>query len=345
MEGNRAANYENITFQIEDNRTITAVAGSRAVGNRAANYESLTFQIGDNMTITVVAAENNGLWGWTYHRYDYINGIGSLSGSGNMYSDASEFVCLTDPLVTWDQVMFNQVAPYDYYAVFWNVRIPNGCTSIASRFLDYECGVALRSLIIPNGVVSIGDQAFRQGGLGNIGGIGWSLLSVANDLSEIDIPSSVTHIGAGAFESRRNLKTIRFENINYVMEVYTDHGGGTSTATNNIFNVSHNTGTDLDNNGYQYTHVYGGPGVKLVDWINLFGRHAIFEIEGYWSCFGNGKILKVPMYPIGEGELEISVADYLDMRLSSKLINKESSPIRICTNTQTKEIKGIDYFI
>lgn len=314
-------------------------------GNRAANYESLTFQIGNNMTITVVAAENSGLWGWTYHRVDYLNGIGSISGSGDMYSDASEFVCLTDELVTWDQIMQNQVAPNDYYGAYWSVRIPSGCTSIASRFLDYDTGVALRSLIIPNGVTSIGDRAFRQAGYADVGGIGWTLLDVGNDLSEIDIPSSVTHIGAGAFESRRNLKTIRFRNRDYVMEVYEDHGGGTSTAVDNIFNLLKDTGTDLDDDGYQNTHIYGGPGVKLVNWISLFGRHAIFEIDAYWSCYGNGKILKVPMYPIGEGEVEISVADYIDMRLSSKLVNKESSPIRVCTNTQTKDIKGIEYFI
>jgi len=75
-----------------------------------------------------------------------------------------------------------------------NVTIPNGVTSIGDNAF-WDC-TSLTSVTIPNGVTSIGDDAF------------WDCTS----LTSVTIPNSVTSIGDGVFDSCTSLTSVTTPN-------------------------------------------------------------------------------------------------------------------------------------
>jgi uncharacterized repeat protein (TIGR02543 family) len=90
--------------------------------------------------------------------------------------------------------------------------IPDSVASIGNRAF-YNC-TGLTSIIIPNGVIIIGDEAFSGSGLTSITipngvtSIGDEAFSNCASLTSITIPNSVTSIGSNSFYNCSNLNTI-----------------------------------------------------------------------------------------------------------------------------------------
>ena len=309
------------------------------------DYVRVIFQIGPNLTCEVQATEKNPLWGgYTGFHIDNSLGIGGITGSGDMYSDSSMFISIggytenevyiQDNTMSWDDVLFSQFAPWDYWISQWDVVIPSGVTSVASNFMK-GCSIKNQGLSLPSSLISIGDNAFKSSGFGDTRGGGYrpGLITKSMALEVLDLPVNLQHLGEEAFGDQHNLQHIRFQNIDYEMEIY----NYTTTGVGNIFFLQNDSGTNTDEDGHQYTEVVGGIGVKAYDWIKLFHRHAIFSVEAAWYCAynSNGGILEVPLYRDGE----IGVC-YLDngMKLYNK-IRSTQSPIRICTKN-VKDSQG-----
>ena len=75
-----------------------------------------------------------------------------------------------------------------------NVVIPNGVTSIGNDAFKYHFN--LKSIILPNSVKSIGDNAFKE----------------CESLKSINVPHSITSIGEAAFDGCSNLTDITIPN-------------------------------------------------------------------------------------------------------------------------------------
>ena len=113
---------------------------------------------------------------------------------------------------------------YDYYSPWSNattsvktVVIQNGVTSIGSEAF-YGCG-SLTSVIILGSVTSIGDYAFAHCDsltsvtiLGSVTSIGVSAFAYCDSLTSVTIPGSATSIGASAFAWCRSLILVTIQN-------------------------------------------------------------------------------------------------------------------------------------
>ena len=104
-------------------------------------------------------------------------------------------------------------------------NIPNGVTSIGDDAFSYQDG--LTSVNIPSSVTSIGSSAFNNcKGLtsvtipGSVTSIGSTAFNGCSGLTSVTIPSSVTSIGSGAFDSCNGLKSINVDpkNVSYISE-------------------------------------------------------------------------------------------------------------------------------
>ncbi len=96
-------------------------------------------------------------------------------------------------------------------SAFYNAKI-NNIKTIGGE--EYTSAIA-----IPSTVISIGNSAFRSVGLDYVEFSGNSLTTIGSyafengEFEVIDLPSSVTKIGEGAFRNCRNLKEINLENV------------------------------------------------------------------------------------------------------------------------------------
>ena len=109
------------------------------------------------------------------------NGVLTISGTGAMYDYFSSPIPIPIP---W----------YDYRSSIQSVVIADGVTSIGNHAF-YNCS-ALTSVTIPNSVTSIGERAF----------------SVCISLTSITIPNSVTSIGDNAFYYCKGLTSVTIPN-------------------------------------------------------------------------------------------------------------------------------------
>lgn len=328
----------------------SAVVNVKLAGtNYMQDWRDVVYRVGPNLYIEFKATAGGG---FNYSRYK----LNAWSGSGEMYSDIHDSVCVwtykvgvydyedpqtgqilqriegrycddtSDIRLNWISLLSANLEanPINH----GNILIPNGVTSIANYFLE---AFVYRSLTIPNSVNRIGEFAFSSGTYV----ARWGYGTITLNISSINIPSSVTTIGKGAFRGWYKLKYIKFNNLNYLLPTYV-------TPEDNIFYMQLNYGDNPDDNGYQITEVQGGEQVLQIDWELYFNRTigAIPQQAGYIYVFSQtkGKI-RIPYY---DTEQEIGFYDAaLGGKKYIKLVevtDPKASTIRIQTS------KGIRAF-
>lgn len=122
-----------------------------------------------------------------------FNGCERL-GSG----ENNKGVTLNDALTTIPENAFNTCG-------LKNVNIPKSCTKIEKNAFAHNSLSEVGELVLPDGLVTIGDSAFVVTMGSGETGIG---------ITSLTIPSSVKSIGANAFSGRRNLAEVTVEDDN-----------------------------------------------------------------------------------------------------------------------------------
>lgn len=107
-------------------------------------------------------------------------------------------VTLSDELTTIPENAFNTCG-------LKNVNIPKSCTKIEKNAFAHNSLSEVEELVLPNGLVTIGESAFVVTMGSGETGIG---------ITSLTIPSSVESIGANAFSGRRNLAEVTVEDDN-----------------------------------------------------------------------------------------------------------------------------------
>ena len=107
-------------------------------------------------------------------------------------------VTLSDELTTIPENAFNTCG-------LKNVNIPKSCTKIEKNAFAHNSLSEVGELVLPDGLVTIGDSAF-------VVTMGSGDTSVG--ITSLTIPSSVKSIGANAFSGRRNLAEVTVEDDN-----------------------------------------------------------------------------------------------------------------------------------
>ena len=101
---------------------------------------------------------------------------------------------------------YNAMPWYDYLDTIKTVIIDNGVTTIGDNAF-FDCR-GLTSVTIPNSVITIGSDAFRA----------------CRSLTSVTIPNSVTTIGSSAFGSCERLNSVTIPNIVTTIEEQTFYG-------------------------------------------------------------------------------------------------------------------------
>lgn len=293
-------------------------------------YVRYKFQIGPSIYCTVRAtAAIAGV-------YDsYV--IDEITGSGDMYENTSSYTCQHyDPDLS--QWVSDNAKWGEFIGTTLNISLQpkvaqgvidlSSATKISNWFLS---GLVFTNVILGS-PTWIGEHAFD----GGFETVNVSALDhgTCNRMTSVVIPSSVTHMGEGAFAYCNLLETIEFENENYQIEDYGDAGGA-------IFYVHNGAGAVLDEDGYFITTVIGTDEQKEFDWRNKCNRAvgALTGVVKVYSARAN-KILtfKAQMRPTNPDEFAIRVmgAGYLQLVPVS---SADASPVRVYTGNRIMAFK------
>ena len=123
----------------------------------------------------------------------------------------------------WDYQVEYTHPNQDYYDDIKSVTIEEGCTYIGEYAFDLMTNMT--TVTIPSSVIEIGEGAFSYcwrlssinltRGLKTIGDLAFEFCRIPGEssggLESITIPSTVTYIGSGAFQSCRNMQSIKME--------------------------------------------------------------------------------------------------------------------------------------
>ena len=177
--------------------SITIPDGVTTIGNRAFyNCDSLTSVIIPDSVTSIGDSAFSDCTGLT--SVTIGSGVTSIGDSAFYDCPGLNAVYITD-LAAWCAIDLDS---YDsnplYYAhnlylngeLVTELVVPDGVTSIGDD--AFQCCYSLTSVIIPDGVTSIGDDAFRE----------------CNNLTSVTIPDSVTSIGDAAFSECSNLTSV-----------------------------------------------------------------------------------------------------------------------------------------
>ena len=275
------------------------------------------YQIGQNLQCIVELRYNDfGMW---------INpSIYSFTGYGDMYNDASDFVCLgtSDDLISWDS---EYLIPWDmqpnpsistqfiYFDLNFNTLGGSNITSIASNMFF---AAAINTLILPTSVVSIGDHAFDAA----VDYSSWVGIIPLLNSQTLVLPASLTNIGAFAFSylnfagidfRSSQLKLIDFGvNSPFIAHVSDPEDRSTFLHTNIYLGDP-----SLEDLGFWYsnkripTYIYGQSyEYRCYDSVNgdqVFPLYETQPAEQYfkvYNIFENGqpKTLYLPLVPVSD---------------------------------------------
>lgn len=162
-----------------------------------------------------------------------FNGCERL-GSG----ENNKGVTLNDALTTIPENAFNTCG-------LKNVNIPKSCTKIEKNAFAHNSLSEVGELVLPNGLVTIGESAFVVTMGSGETGIG---------ITSLTIPSSVESIGANAFSGRRNLQTVTVKDDGKEGAQLTLGDGAFGR---NEFTAYSTTGSFTDKHGTTYTGLMG----------------------------------------------------------------------------------------
>lgn len=289
-------------------------------------YEKLDFQIGNNI---IISWKHTGGIGGAY----YYPLITSIQGSGDMYSDASQFICLTDSEVTWDDLSISSCNLSSQLAIAHDeLVIPEGITSIASNFFS---GFSTRKLTLPSTLKTIGDYAFAP----STSKINMGFRQL---IKELVIPANVEHIGKRAFADMEYCNKITILNSEYIIEDYGSSGDG-------IFRMAQQGGitygTEIDEDNCFVTQLYAvNKDNYKYNWKLNYRRSIKSEgtncVRCYTSC---GKILEISLYNEGEIPMYTDVLSYIKNGKLVELNDPKASPVRVCVSDTTKKIMAVSY--
>lgn len=231
----------------ESNPSAVYIAdGVTGIGNHAFNgmstLETIEFENSKSLTKVGEYAFNNcdkmvGLSldlsnVTTLGKYAF-NGCERL-GSG----ENNKGVTLSDALTTIPENAFNTCG-------LKNVNIPKSCTKIEKNAFAHNSLSEVGELVLPNGLVTIGESAFVVTMGSGETGIG---------ITSLTIPSSVESIGANAFSGRRNLQTVTVKDDGKEGAQLTLGDGAFGR---NEFTAYSTTGSFTDKHGTTYTGLMG----------------------------------------------------------------------------------------
>lgn len=293
--------------------------------NRFGDYQHIRFHIGDNIICRTTATE---VYFGIYDRYKIVE----ISGSGAMYSSVNDYVAeyydpnsgawIEDRGTTWSNFIATTMSFSSEPVISQgDIEIPNGVTSVSARFLY---NLVFDSLVLPEGLVSIGDGAFAGEIYNNLN------YHTTNQITSLVIPSTVTHIGRAAFIRANRLVEIIFRNENYTMETY-----GELYSENEIFYVSLYAGSNLDDNGYLITNIVGNNSVRAYDWYNKCHRKWNQSVAGYIYVYSSLAMKKIEL-PVYNTVEDIGVYfSSIDAVRWLKLVDvndAHASPVRVYTS-------------
>ncbi len=167
-------------WAIPETATIYGYTGSTAE-DYAAKYNRAFVSIGEAPLTTVASGEcgENLTWELTSDGTLTISGTGDMDDYGGFWNDDDTY---TDIATPWE----------DYNSAIKSIVVENGVTSIGQEAFHYL--TRLTSVELPNSVTYIGGNAF------------WGCSS----LTSIEIPASVTTVDFGAFQNCSSLTSITF---------------------------------------------------------------------------------------------------------------------------------------
>ena len=214
-ETDTAPDEEQDEIFFSDDENETEVSGSEKKEN--ASEEEMSNQDVANFAVTSGSCGKNLKW-------SFDDGVLTISGKGEMYDFSQTEGELFAP---WD--------PYKTHYVITKVVVEKGVTSIGA-FAFCDC-YDLESVILPSGLISIGNNAFLSAGVKNIilpssiRVIDYCAFEHCHFLKSITLPDGLTYIGESAFagckfESIRlpsDLVTVNdgmFQNCSELKEVY-----------------------------------------------------------------------------------------------------------------------------
>ena len=257
---------DNITFSLSGTATTYNVSGITAYANNCGlKYGNTVYAgNGDRVALTLPTTEQN---------KNYEVNAGTISGSTlTMPAEnvtISKFTGGTTGDCTW------RLDDNGVLTISGNGAMGNYSSSSTAPW-----GNNIKSVIIENGVTSIGNYAFRNcDALTNITipnsvtNIGYFAFSSCGSLTSITIPDSVTSIGSSVFSICENLKSVSF-------------GNGLTSINDFMFSGCENLTTVTMKNNVTSIGKYAFNNCEKLNSINISSAVTTIAENAFYNCKG-----------------------------------------------------------
>ena len=203
---------------------------SITIPNSVTSIGSAAFYCCDNLKKIIISD----MVGWCEHSISYGNIWSSpFSNGGYIYSDENTKITNIVP----EGTTFIGDGVFYRYSGLTSITIPNGVTSIGDEAFR-DCSV--KSITIPNSMTSIGKHAFQNcQGLtsitipNSVTSIGEGAFWTCTGLTSITIPNSVTSIGSSLFGGSTNLISLTL-NCPRIVKLFSNVAGATPSSVKEI---------------------------------------------------------------------------------------------------------------